>query len=143
MGRPLLRLESTDDYEPIVKLFMDNDLEFSDEDPVPTDLVQCWRVVHGEEKHLCGAVALAKREGEFIIDGIAVENIYRKTGIGRIMMNKAIEKVKELGGTKLFLVARAPGFFRTLGFETVERNNAPLFLSVPHALNMESTVILK
>ena len=83
--------------------------------------------IHGEEKHLCGAVALAKREGEFIIDGIAVENIYRKTGIGRIMMNKAIEKVKELGGTKLFLVARAPGFFRTLGFETVERNNAPLF----------------
>lgn len=127
MGKPLLRLEATDDYDPVVKLFMDNDLEFSDEDPVPTDLIQCWRVVHGCEKHLCGAVALAKRQGEFIIDGIAVEPVYRKMKIGRIMMDKAVDKVKELGGTKLYLVARAPGFFRTLGFETVDREDAPLF----------------
>ena len=43
------------------------------------------------------------------------------------MMDKAVKEVKQRGGKELFLVARAPAFFRTLGFETVTPEKAPLF----------------
>ncbi|MEA4922103.1 MAG: GNAT family N-acetyltransferase [Eubacteriaceae bacterium] len=125
--KPKLRMESTDEYEKLVKFFIENELEFSEEEPVPTDLVQCWQIVHGDDRFLAGAVVLARREGEFIIDGIAVDKTYRKLKIGKIMLDKAIDKVRELGGSRLYLVARAPGFFRKAGFTTIERDDAPEF----------------
>jgi len=121
-----LRMNPTDKYDELVKFFIENNLEFSDEEPVPTDLVQCWDVRHGEND-LVAALVLAKREGEFIIDGIAVDRLYRKMKIGKILLDKCINKVKALGGTKLYLVARAPGFFKKAGFVTVPREEAPNF----------------
>ncbi|MEG0661789.1 MAG: GNAT family N-acetyltransferase, partial [Anaerovoracaceae bacterium] len=38
-----------------------------------------------------------------------------------------IGEVRKLGGTRLFLVARAPGFFRKAGFVTVPKEEAPNF----------------
>ena len=103
------RMSETKDYEKLVPFFIENELEFSEEEPVPTDLVKCWEVTHGEDKHLIAALVLAKREGEFIIDGIAVEKLYRKLKIGKILLDKAVE------------------FFRKYGFETVPREEAPNF----------------
>ena len=71
--------------------------------------------------------ALAKRQGEYIIDGIAVDKVLRKTGMGRILVNKVISEVKKLGGKRIYLVARAPGFFRKLGFEAIDPSEAPNF----------------
>ena len=122
-----LRMAPTEDYEKLVKFFIENELEFTEEEPVPTDLIQCWEITHGDEKFLAGALVLAKREGEFIIDGIAVDKMYRKMKIGNILLKKAIDKIKELGGNKLYLVARAPGFFRKAGFVTIPREEAPNF----------------
>ena len=66
-------MRETEDYEKLVPFLIENDLEFSEEDPVPTDLVKCWEVVAGREAdaELLAALVLAKREGKFIIDGIA------------------------------------------------------------------------
>lgn len=122
-----LNLTQTEDYDALTDLFMRNGLEFSKEEPVPTDSVKCWKITHGEDQFLAAGLALAKREGEFIIDGIAVEPEYRKMKIGKIILNKAVEEVKALGGNRLFLVARAPEFFRKQGFVTVSREKAPTF----------------
>lgn len=120
-------MSQTDDYEKLVTFFVENDLEFSEEEPVPTDLVKCWELTQGDEKHLAGALVLAKREGQFIIDGIAIEKEVRKFKLGRSLLNKAIEEVLSLGGSSIFLVARAPEFFRKSGFATVPREEAPNF----------------
>ena len=131
MRKPLLRMERTDDYDAIVKFLIDNDLEFGDEeedsDPHPAEVLRCWQVLHGEEKHMCAACVLAKKEGKFIIDGIAVEKIYRGMGIGKILMNKAVETVREMGGTELYLNAREPGFYFALGFKEADKDLAPHF----------------
>lgn len=121
------RMSETKDYEKLVPFFIENELEFSEEEPVPTDLVKCWQVTHGEDEHLIAALVLAKREGEFIIDGIAVEKLYRKLKIGKILLDKAIEETLSRGGGSIYLVARAPEFFRKNGFETVAREDAPNF----------------
>ncbi|MBN7771915.1 GNAT family N-acetyltransferase [Clostridium aminobutyricum] len=122
-----LKLSQTKEYDALTDLFMKNGLEFSKEEPVRTDVVKCWKITHGEEQFLAAGLALAKRQGEFIIDGIAVEPEYRKMKIGKIILNKAIEEVKTLGGNRIFLVARAPEFFRKRGFVTVSREDAPTF----------------
>ncbi|MDR1135907.1 MAG: GNAT family N-acetyltransferase [Clostridiales Family XIII bacterium] len=76
---------------------------------------------------LVGACVLALREGEYIIDGIAVDAELRRVRLGEALLRTAIEEVGTLGGKSLFLVARAPGFFRKQGFVTVARDEAPNF----------------
>ena len=120
------KIKSTDEYERLVKFFVENELEFDGDEEVDTGIVKYWKVFHGDDELIAGCV-LALRQGKYIIDGIAVTKLFRKFGIGKIMVDKVVKEVKERGGDSIYLVARAPGFFRTLGFETVEPDNAPLF----------------
>lgn len=115
------------DYDKLVPFFIENELEFSQEEPIPTDLVKCWEVVSGGDGRLMAALALAKREGEFIIDGIAVEKSSRKLRLGTLLLNKAVAETLSRGGGCIYLVARAPEFFRKYGFQTVPKEEAPSF----------------
>ncbi len=119
-------IKSTDEYERLVKFFVENQLEFDGDEEVDTDIIKCWKVTHGDD-FLMGGCVLAMREGKYIIDGIAVDQMFRKFGIGKVMIDKAAKEVKARGGSELFLVARAPEFFRRLGFEAVNPEKAPLF----------------
>lgn len=138
------KIRETEDYEKLVPFFIENELEFTEEDAeeVPTDVVKCWEItegtgkvathkpngdVSGESGRLIGAFVLAKREGEFICDGIAIDKQWRGTQLGKALLNLGIEEVSKLGGNRMYLVARAPEFFRKNGFETVTREGAPNF----------------
>ena len=96
-------IKSTDEYERLVKFFVENQLEFDGDEEVDTDILKCWKVTHTQDV-LIGGCVLALREGKYIIDGIAVDKLFRKFGIGKIMMDKAVKEVKERGGSELFLV---------------------------------------
>ena len=106
--------------------FEANDLEISDAEPVETNVIKAWRA-DDENGNLVGGVCLAYREGDYIIDGIAVDQSLRGQRMGEKLLGLAIDQVKSLGGKKLFLVARAPGFFKTQGFNIVSEKDAPLF----------------
>ncbi len=121
----MIEIRTTDDYEKLVPFFIENELEFSEEDPVPTDIVRCWEAV--EEDRLIGGFVLARREGEFICDGIAVDEDYRKQELGRALLRLGIRETLERGGKRMYLVARAPGFFAREGFTAVSRDEAPNF----------------
>jgi ribosomal protein S18 acetylase RimI-like enzyme len=150
-GLPEIRV--TDDYDALVGFFIENGLEFSVNDEVPQDLIKCWDAhmdsasldglpskaspagtagpgtPPGEEadRLLVGGCVLALREGEYIIDGIAVDARLRHMGLGESLLDAALQEIRGLGGKKLFLVARAPDFFRKQGFATVAREAAPNF----------------
>ena len=142
-NKPNYVIAATDDYERLVPFFVANDLEFPDEEDyeVPTDLVQCWKVTEGaqpepdedsaeyetDRHRLIGGFVLAERQGEFIVDGIAVDPEYRKEKLGKALLDLGIAETRKRGGKRIFLVARAPGFFRTSGFVTVPREEAPNF----------------
>lgn len=138
------KIRETEDYEKLVPFFIENELEFTEEDAeeVPTDVIKCWEItegtgkipthkpdgeVSGESGRLIGAFVLAKREGEFICDGIAIDKEWRGTQLGKALLNLGTEEVLKLGGNRMYLVARAPEFFRKNGFETVAREEAPNF----------------
>ena len=121
-------INETDEYEKLVSFFIENELEFTEEDAeeVPTDLVKCWQITD-EDDNLLGAFVLAKREGEFICDGIAIDEELRGTGLGTKLLRLGLDETIKLGGTRMYLVARAPEFFRKNGFVTVPREEAPNF----------------
>lgn len=121
-----LKIATTKDYDSLVPMFIANRLEFSEEEPVPTDIVRCWQLTD-DDGRLQGGAVLALREGSFIVDGIAVNEQYRSSGAGRQLLEHIISAVRQLGGSSIFLVARAPGFFRKSGFVTVDRVDAPQF----------------
>lgn len=122
-----LIMRQTEEYEKLVRFFVENELEFDGDEEVDTDIVRCFEMVHGAEEHLVAAAVLAKREGRYIIDGIAVEPPYRKLKLGHMLLKKVIDTVKELGGSELYLVARAPGFFRANEFTAIDPVDAPNF----------------
>ena len=131
MGIRLMKnyqINETEEYEKLVSFFIENELEFTEEDAeeVPTDLVKCWQITDGDD-NLLGAFVLAKREGEFICDGIAIDEELRGTGLGTKLLRLGLDETIRLGGTRMYLVARAPEFFRKNGFVTVPRQEAPNF----------------
>lgn len=121
----MIEIRTTEDYEKLVPFFIENELEFSEEEPTPTDLIRCWEAV--EDDRLIGGFVLAKRDGEFICDGIAVDPEYRKQDLGRALLRLGTEETIKRGGSRMYLVARAPGFFAREGFQRISREEAPDF----------------
>jgi N-acetylglutamate synthase-like GNAT family acetyltransferase len=123
----IMSIAGEDEYQRMMVFFAENHLEVDAEEAVPTDVIRTWKITPIDSDKLVGAVALSQRQGEYIIDGIAVDETYRKTNIGKTLLDEAISVVKERGGKRIYLVARAPGFFRKSGFATIPRDAAPMF----------------
>lgn len=118
-------ISTTDEYDRLVEMFVQYDLEFSVDEPLPTDLVQCWKA-EDENGRLISGCVLALRGGEYIIDGIATVPEYRKEKIAGKLLLLALEEAKRRGGELVYLVAKAPGFFRKHGFQTIDAEEVPL-----------------
>ncbi|MDR1028110.1 MAG: GNAT family N-acetyltransferase [Clostridiales Family XIII bacterium] len=123
---PSFVIAATEDYEGLVPFFIENGLEFSEEDETPTDIVKCWSAKDGRGV-LVGGCVLARREGEFICDGIAVSPDFRAGGLGKRLLDVLVAEAAARGGAHVYLVARAPKFFAKYGFVAVERKDAPKF----------------
>lgn len=123
----IMSIAEEDEYQRLMVFFAENHLEVDAEEAVPTDVIRTWKITPEGSDKLVGAVALSQRQGEYIIDGIAVDEEYRKTNIGKTLLDEAISVVKDRGGKRIYLVARAPGFFRKSGFATIPRDEAPMF----------------
>ena len=121
-----LSLKETDEYGEIRDFFIENGLEFNEEEDKGTEILHVYKITHGDEEHLVGAVSLARRKGELVINGMAVEKIYRKMKIGSILLQKVEEIVnEELGGGIIYLAAKVPGFYKKNDYETIDIKDAP------------------
>ena len=110
----MIRIVPVEDHESLNGFYERNGLEISDEEPVGTDAVQSWILYRGDE--MAGAATLAVRQGEYIIDGIALDPQFRGEELGTAILKTVIDDVKRRGGKRIFLVARAPEFFAWNGF---------------------------
>ncbi|MDO4517917.1 MAG: GNAT family N-acetyltransferase [Bacillota bacterium] len=122
------KIRETKNYEKLVPFFMENELEFTEEDAIetPTDVIKCWEAIDSED-NLIGGMVLAMREEEFICDGIAVDSKWRKSYVGQALLEAGMEEAKGRGAVRMYLVARAPGFFSRNGFVKDSRETAPNF----------------
>ncbi len=124
-GENLFIIE-TDEYQRLVQLFVRNGLEYDGDEEVDTEILKIYKLVDKDD-NLIGGTCLAKRENKYIIDGISIEEEYRKLYLGKDLLDVVINQVKEYGGHSIYLVARAPGFFRKNGFKEINPNKAPRF----------------
>lgn len=121
-----LEIKITNELDLLNDFFEKNHLEISDAEPVETNVIKAWKVTDSDNR-LIGGICLAFRENEYIIDGIAVDESLRGQKIGTELLLKAKEEVKKLKGNKIYLVAKAPEFFKTQGFKIITQEEAPLF----------------
>lgn len=119
-------------------MFIRHGLEFSFDEPLPTDLVQCWKA-EDENGRLISGCVLAMRGGEYIIDGISTEPEYRKEKIGGKLLQLAIQEAIDRGGDQVYLVAKAPGFFRQHDFESIEAVEVPDLFDCPSCPQYQTT----
>ncbi len=116
-------MRETDDYDKLVEFMTPMGLEFGNDEAMGTQIVKCWEVIQ-EPDFLVGAVMLATRKGEYYINGIGVDLPMRRTGIGSIMMKKAITEDKARDGKRIDLCAKGPGFVDSLGFVRIPGDEA-------------------
>jgi len=120
----MINIQKSSRYTEIIQFFIDNELEFTEDQKQITDkVINYWEALDGEK--LVGACVLGIRNGDYVLDGIAIDSNYRKKRIGERLLDKALIHLKALNASKLFLCARAPGFFKTQGFSTIDRSDAP------------------
>ncbi|WP_206460801.1 GNAT family N-acetyltransferase [Anaerovorax sp. IOR16] len=122
----MVKIEETKDYLPVMELFLRNDLEMDEEELVSPNILHCWKA-ETEEGLLIGGCVLALFEEEYIIDGIAVEEPFRKSGVASLLLNEALKKAKQLNAKTIYLVARAPEFFKKHSFEEIDWETSPQF----------------
>jgi N-acetylglutamate synthase-like GNAT family acetyltransferase len=133
-----ITITPTEDYEGLIPMFIQQGLEFDAEEEVPTDVVQCWKAEDGQGR-LVGGAALSLRQGEYICDGIATTPEARGAGLGSVLLDRLTVEVKSRGGHSIYLVARAPEFFRKQGFVTIERADAPNFFECYYCSQYQKT----
>lgn len=59
------------------------------------------------------------------IRSLAVEEEYQGKGIGKELVNYAIEDAKRLGVKKVFALTNKPEFFTKLGFQQIDKSELP------------------
>ena len=119
-----VRMESTTEYERLVKFFIHQGLEYDEDEKDFSNVLHAWKITQTGDYLVAGFI-LIKEEGHFVVQGIAVDPVLRKMGLGKVLMKKALEEARSLGAKELLLVARKPGFYKKLNFTVVPPEEAP------------------
>ena len=86
-------------------------------------------VVLSENGDIKCAYSLSERFGEAVLDYIAVSDGLRGKGIGAEMIERVKEKARRDGKSKVYLTARARGFFEKQGARELPETH-PLYLKL-------------
>jgi len=82
------------------------------------------------------------------IKSLAVEQPNKGGGIGRMLVDEAVKRARELGITKVFALTLDTGFFEKLGFEAIDREGLPMKVwrdcaRCPKQDNCDETAVIK
>jgi len=106
-----LTLSETRDFDSIRALSLRSGLE----DGSFEHIVKAYGFFSGDR--MVGCVALKVEKRIYSVDWLAVESEMRRNGLGSALVKKIEEEAKTRGCRRLWTVARAPEFFRKLGFQ--------------------------
>lgn len=126
-----IRIKETGNYEELIPLFSASGLEIHVEaDNKPKGMITCWKAERNGQ--LAGGVSIEKKDGHFVIGDIAVEEGLRGENIGSLLLATAMEKIYDLEGEEIYLVAKAPKFFEKYGFTYLEEDDVPEIFNCKH-----------
>lgn len=110
-----MKIVETGDFKELVPVFEGAGLEMRHEGDCPSTLITCWKA-YDEKDDPAGGITIENRKGYYIIGDIAVKEERRHEDIATEMAKVAMARLKEMGVKDIYLVAKAPEFFETLGF---------------------------
>jgi len=123
-----IKYKETMDCNLLITVFEENEIEVAEDEfsDGRTSLVKGFAAYDEDEgDRLVGAVALAKRMGKDIINGIAVSLHYRRNKIAEQLLKLVMDEALDRGVQTIWIVARAPAFFEAQGFEYITEREVP------------------
>jgi amino-acid N-acetyltransferase len=106
-------IEPTDDPEAVRALGIANGLEESDHDV--SGFVAAW-AARDDVGEMVGAIALETAAGLDVVSVMAVNESHRGRGVGSQLLRELEAEACRRGVRRLWVTARAPGFFAASGF---------------------------
>ena len=104
------------DYQKLLPLFKDAGLEVELDDPNPRGLLTCFEVVDKKTDEIIGASSIINNNGIYQVKTLAITKEYQGGEIGRYLMDKMVDELREWGANKVILNAKEPGFYEKVGF---------------------------
>lgn len=125
MTQPYI-IRETDDFYPLSVLFNKNGLEVAISETPPENIIKMWRLDDPETGALLGAVTLQIRAGVYTLGDMAVEEIHRQQGLGKIMQQLVFDEAKQRGITEVWCTAKIPEYYEHCGWECMDWNTSPM-----------------
>lgn len=136
-------IEESQDYLQFKDLFTSSDLEFHlDKSGLQVEGGLGGFVCRSPEGEILAGTALAYRKGYYILNDIAVREDLRGQGLGRVMLEKSLDKLRRLGAETCYLTAKTPKFFEKYGFDYLDSKEAPDIFLVSPVLVLKGIVFL-
>lgn len=122
-----IRLEGTYDPEEVMEVFLRHDLEAEEDEFTAghTTLLKGFVAYNEDTGQKIGAAALAERQGRIVINGIAVDEPYRRAGVASELLALVLDEARRRGDERIWIVARAPKFFEAHNFLPVDEREVP------------------
>lgn len=117
-------IRETDDYNKLVLLYEDNDLEIEIGEPPHGEIIKNFECVDENGRLLAGATLLNK-SGICVLEYLAVAKDLHKSGIGKEMMQVILSALKDRREKELWLCAKVPEYYLKFGFDYVDDQDAP------------------
>ncbi len=77
-----------------------------------------------DEDHLVGCAVLESKGGKFAVEWLAVESGHRGRGLGSKLVARIEAEARSRGAVKIWALARAPEFFKAIGYRTAADSEA-------------------
>lgn len=120
-------INETKDYYSLAVLFQESGLEVKPEDGIPEGIVKMWRCDDKETGELIGGATVQVLNGIYVLKHLAVNQNFRKMGIGKELMSLAEKELVSRGAREMWLSGKVPAFYQKFGWEQVNADRAPSF----------------
>lgn len=118
-------IKETSNHTSLINFYIEQGLEFQQPKYVGEPLFSYF-IEDGNI--LIAAITVTTQNNSLVIDDLAVQEAYRNKGLGRRLVNKAIDRISaSFGDQTVFAITKEPEFFRKMGFQPIERSDAPDF----------------
>lgn len=114
------------EHDKLVDFYISRGIEFGDDKKYFHPPVFSYVALINDE--LVGAITVCKEDDDFILDEVAVKEEYTNKGICKSLVDTVIKRIeKENGNCNMYLVAKHPEVFTSMGFKEIPREDSPSF----------------
>lgn len=120
------RIVKSMNYDDTIPLCAEAGLEMKPDEKAPDGLMATFQIFDdSKDGKLIACGSLAYEHGQNLIRAVAVDEEYRGTGLGRVIVEHLLEEARSRELAVLMLTAKVAGFYKKFGFEIVPREEAP------------------